>query len=198
MTLNMAAKRLSLTLVVGFALFLVPASANATLLIEIQRINDTTGIVSGSGTVPVGPQGFSSSTVSLRSPFAIGPSGTENDQIITASTMQIGGHPVVISNLFGQAAPGSGGFPWISFSVSGGPLVAGDALTGSFTFELPAAFSLAAVGSIGNVSWGLANTGTGAGSWTMVAEATAISAPASIALLGFGVLGLGFARRRMR
>ncbi|MFT5488174.1 MAG: hypothetical protein ACI9JL_001673 [Paracoccaceae bacterium] len=192
------AKRLSLTLVVGFALFLAPASADATLLIEIQRINDTTGVVSGSGTILPGPPGFSSSTVSLRAPFAIGPSGGENDQIITASTMQIGGHPVVISNLFGQGTAGSGGFPWMSFSVSGGPLAAGDTITGSFTFELPAPFTLAAIGSVGVVSWGLANTGVGAGSWTMVAEATAISAPAPIALLGFAVLGIGFVRRRMR
>lgn len=168
------------------------------LLFEIQRISDTTGIVTGSGTVPVGPAGFSSSTVSLRSPFAVGPAGSENTQIITASTMQIGGHPVVISNLFGQGIAGSGGFPWIYFSVAGGPLAAGDAVTGSFTFGLPILYSLAVVGSGSAVSWGLANTGAGAGSWTMVAEATAISAPAPIELLGFAVVALGFARRRMR
>jgi hypothetical protein len=143
----------------AFAIFLAafPISANANVLIEIERLSDTQAIITGSGSIDVGtPQIDNPQILTLSDPFGSEPSLFQNLSVLSATTLSLGSVSFDFAHDCGPgfacAGPGITAIYFGSFSTAS--VVTGDTFSGSLTISLQAGTTLAAVGSTGTVYWG--------------------------------------------
>lgn len=189
---------------IGLVLFLAasPLTAKASVLFDIERLSDTQGILTASGSIDAGattPNFYNEFTVN---PYSSGPPPSENVSVFGSSTLTEGGFPIVFAWDCGTLYSCINGQPAIYFGAGGiaefGP---GQTFSGALNLVLTAGTTFAPVGTTGNVYWGNQTAGeviTLVGTWEMTA-ATATPLPAGLPLFatGLGAMGLfGWRRKR--
>ena len=161
-------------LIVG--LWLISATAaNATLLLQLQRINDSTAILSGSGSTVF-------ADIDLRLQGAASTGGGAFDLHVGDFTM--GGFPLTDVFIFTN----------LLFLGIGGLFPAGAVPSGSSTITLDVE-TWAPIGTVGNICDAANCAGTLDGTWEMV---TPVSEPNTLAIFVLGLAGLGFFMTRRR
>lgn len=168
MCLKSTMARLGAMLTISLSLC-ATSPANATFMLELQRVDDSTVILTGSGTAD-----SSASALGFLEAASTGDTGFDS----FTGNLAIGG--VSINNLFISAFTNHLAINFFN------NFNAGDAITGSATITLDVE-TWAAVGTTGLV--------TGQGSYVITSTST-IPEPGTLAILGLGLLGIGFARRK--
>ena len=165
------------------AMALAPPSAEASVMFEIQRLNDTEAIISGSGTYDFETLGQYSS---LLGATTTGDGGVDP---IFDSTMQAG----ALAQLAAFTSAGTVNY-FIRFGAlnSGALISAGSLLSGSFRTILDAE-TWGAIGTTGDVI--ASSTGALLGSYSIT---EAVPEPATLALMGLGLAGIGYRRQRSK
>jgi len=159
--------------------------ANAALVFEILRINDTTAQITGTGSIDIVGTGTQSSGItpywlSLDGATSAGDPGYDT----FSGTLTLGG--VDSDGVFARKTTNDF---WLTF---GATPVMGSAVTGLVTATLDVE-TWAVVGTTGTVSAG----SNMLGSYTVVSSFSAVPIPAAVWLFGSGLLGLaGIARRK--
>ena len=189
-----------IVLLCGGALFGVIIPASASVLFQIERVSDTQGILTGSGSIALGttlPE-LQFNDLALSNPFSAVPSGTNiNDDVYQSSNLQVG---LIIVNAaytcvaFASACPS---VPNI-YLAGNSPFSPGDIVAGTLNLQLLATYSFAAVGTSGDVFWGLDSAHPPlVGTWEIVGSATT-PLPAALPLFATGVGALGLLGRRRK
>ncbi len=158
------------------ALTLGAAPSHASLILTLQRVSDTQGILTGTGTAD-----FGGVYLGLQSAATVGDTGTE----AVGGDMTIGGTPVSTSFVvFGETL--------FLFRTSDFSVTAGDAIAGTAIFNLDAEI-WAAIGTVGTVSVYSSDSSAGfvddTGRYSIVPE------PTTLGLLLAGLIGLVWRRR---
>lgn len=190
-------KLISAVLLIAFSL-----SAGAAVTFEIQRVSDTSAIVTGYGSFDdaSGSATWNEHILSFRDGiFDQVLPDYANESILSSSTLLVGDEPITFGYLAGPAMA-SGQVIYIG--VENDDPFTHDALvkqnsviTGSMLWTLPSYATFADIGTVGEVIWGsgydVALTGITVpiGSWQIVAP-TAVPVPGSFLLMGSAFLGL--------
>jgi hypothetical protein len=168
-------------------------TANATLLVQIDRVSDTYAIVTATGNIGSVLPGNNQHIIALDNVFGTAPPAAENAAVFGSSTLSIGGVSVVFAydagsqfNIFGDGNPG------IYFGGNG-PLPPNASFVGALDLSLTPGTTLASVGSTGYVDWGVPG-GDVVGTWDIVAAPE----PTSLALFATAFAGFGAIQRRRR
>jgi len=159
----------------------LPTTASAILVVSIERVSDSTAILSATGSA------FSDDDdlKFLGNVATTGGAGTTNDSVI--SNFEIGGVSLVSAYII----PGTTRLR-LNFDAD---LIVGPAPTGMISITLTDEI-WSGVGKFGDLQ-------SGQGRWIIIASSggsndTEMPDPATLALFGLGLLGLGLARRRKK
>lgn len=153
-------------------------TANATLLVQIERVSDTQAIVTATGNIgSVLPPGNNLHIIGLDNVFGTAPPATENADVFGSSTLSIGGVSVNFAYDIGSQFDGFGDAnPGIYFGGNF-PLAANASFLGALDLSLTPGTTLASIGSSGDVDWSIFPSVV-VGTWQVVAAPE----PASLAL----------------
>jgi hypothetical protein len=137
----------------AFALFLIayPLTAKASVLFDIERLSDTQGILTGTGSIDAGtiPPNALYAEFSV-TPYSSGPPASENTSVFGSSTLTEGGFPIVFAYDCGTLFGCVNGLPAIYFGSGGDALfVPGQTFSGALNLVLTAGTTFAPVGSTG-------------------------------------------------
>jgi hypothetical protein len=157
------------------------APARADLILTLERLNDNTAVLSGSGT-----------TIDLSSSIYLeGASATLGDSGIDgiSGDLAIGSHDAYETYIVA-------GTQGLAVNFLGGLWALGDMPSGASTITLDVE-TWAAVGTTGNV-YTRSSTSYFLGTYSIIGPRTTVPEPASIALMGIGLAGLIAVRRRRR
>lgn len=191
----MMRSRLATMLTVGFILcFGTISAAQATVILQVERLNDTQAIIHGSGSVAPGTPPINPNLLSFSNPFTVDP--VTSLGVLTSSSMTIGGQAVTAAF---QAAASTGAFGGAAgFYFGFSPAISvGDTIAGSISVTLLGGATWGAVGTTGDVLWGVFSTRVPTGSYEIVSEVVSeIPEPGALAIFGLSLAGLGFVRRK--
>jgi hypothetical protein len=180
------------------ALGMTAGSSQATVLLQIVRVSDTQGVLTGSGTVDPGPVPGNANILTLLDPFA---TFTETTGVCvnSATTGTLLNGAIGCGSQqppSGNAVPGSG-LPTLDIRGASNMTVGFVLGTGSVTFDLLNGFTFDSIGTTGSVHWGFQVAGPVVGTWEIVSgETITVAEPGMVALFAIGLAGLGFARRK--
>lgn len=184
-----------------FISLMAAGTAQASIVFTVTRLSDTTASVVGSGSLE-GPAQYSNGDGLVLDNVLTMPSAWSIGQIIDpASTMAFGSSKVESGQSLGSGfsfgvTPNS----WLYFSASEG-LYVGASPTGTLLLSLNIG-SFASVGTTGSVYWGsYMPDARVVGTYSIVdaaADEADVPEPASLAIIGLGLMGIAAGRRRSR
>ena len=178
-------------------LFAVSATgALASVHLTIERLSDTSGILTATGNVPSAPTPSNSHLLFLDNPFAIPTTG--NNNAFMSSSLNYGGQAIdfiydaaAFFDAFGNGNPVLY-FGFLSFGMFS---PSGSFDSGALAFDLTGGATLAAIGSSGAVNWGAYSNAVGAGDWVMTGS---VPEPETYAMMVAGLGLLGWVGRRRK
>jgi hypothetical protein len=170
----------------------ISSQAQAILLLEVERISDTEGIISGSGTFTTALASSNAHVLSLESIFATTPGSLTNDYIGSGATLGYGGG----NNFESVYTVSDSSTQTDSIYLFSATPTFGDVLSGFVTVTLTSGYTFDDIGASGTVYNGIINsTKVAAGSWIITGEAT-VPEPSIIVLLATGIFGIGLFRHK--
>lgn len=191
-------QNLSRTVLASLATALI-SPAYAAVLFTIERIDDTHARLVGSGTLGLVAPEVNDHILALTDPFAIDPVVATSDYALVGGNLRVGGKALDFAyaaspqfDLFGDLTAGlyvgNNGFR---------AYAAQDLVSGHFNLELTGGATFAAVGTSGQVTWGVIDFANPqlVGEWHIVDAPVDVPEPASLALGAIALASLLAARR---
>ena len=172
---------------------------SAAVLIEIQRISNTQGILTGTGALGVTVPSDAEHVISLINPFSTAPLPGTGELAFSSSTLKIGTVPINFAWDCALAAAGCT-TPLIYFgNQSLTDFLPGATFSGQLNLQLTFPATFAAIGATGDVYWGFPLRGPElVGTWEIVAPSQ-VPLPAALPLFATVLAGGGIlAWRRKR
>lgn len=179
------------------------APANATLLINIERVSDTHAVVTGSGTLDAPSTNANPHVIVLEDPFSLPPLVSQNVGILSSTSLTFDGKSIEFAWDLGENFNWTGNsLPAFYFGSIAGAYSTGAAFnTGQMDLVLAAGSSWAPVGSSGDIYWG-SLPGVVVGRWVIGPSGSGQELPANSAMLlllpGLVMMFLYFPRKTGR
>jgi hypothetical protein len=167
-----------------------PIATSAAVVITIERTSDQEALITASGFLNFLAPPDQRNVLALVDPFASDPPTATLVDVLTASSMTVGGIPVDFA-----VERGGSMAPVIAFGSIATDFAPFGVFAGTLHVMLQGSSTLLDVGSTGPVFWGSLDLDYLQGNWRIVSPSAAPE-PGTAALLAVGLVGLAATRKR--